>query len=139
MPSIEEVPTKAREILVQVSKEPIGSKGARITSQYLAPGRYVVYADDRSHRRLAAHRGDKERQAAPRHRRDRASEGCGRFIVRTACEGVSKREIVADMRFLARLWTTSSKKSNAASAPALLHADLDIVLRAVRDLFTSDV
>ncbi|MBY0277300.1 Rne/Rng family ribonuclease [Candidatus Binatia bacterium] len=140
MPSIEEVLSKGQEILVQVSKEPIGSKGARITSHISLPGRYVVYMPTTDHigvsRRIE---DDKERQRL----RDIVATGrpkdAGGFIVRTACEGVSKREIVADMRFLARLWTSIVKKSNATAAPALLHADLDIVLRAVRDLFTSDV
>ncbi len=140
MPSIEEVLTKGQEILVQVSKEPIGSKGARITSHISLPGRYVVYMPTTDHigvsRRIEE---DKERQRLRDIVATGRPKGAGGFIVRTACEGVSKREIVADMRFLARLWTSIVKKSNAASAPALLHADLDIVLRAVRDLFTSDV
>jgi ribonuclease G len=140
MPSIEEVLTKGQEILVQVSKEPIGSKGARITSHISLPGRYVVYMPTTDHigvsRRIE---DDKERQRLRDIVATGRPKGAGGFIVRTACEGVSKREIVADMRFLARLWTSIVKKSNASSAPALLHADLDIVLRAVRDLFTSDV
>ena len=140
MPSIEEVLTKGQEILVQVSKEPIGSKGARITSHISLPGRYVVYMPTTDHigvsRRIEE---DKERQRLRDIVATGRPKGAGGFIVRTACEGVSKREIVADMRFLARLWTSIVKKSDAASAPALLHADLDIVLRAIRDLFTSDV
>ena len=140
MPSIEEVLTKGQEILVQVSKEPIGSKGARITSHISLPGRYVVYMPTTDHigvsRRIE---DDKERQRLRDIVATGRPKGSGGFIVRTACEGVSKREIVADMRFLSRLWTSTVKKSSAASAPALLHADLDIVLRAIRDLFTSDV
>ena len=140
MPSIEEVLTKGQEILVQVSKEPIGSKGARITSHISLPGRYVVYMPTTDHigvsRRIE---DDKERQRLRDIVATGRPKGAGGFIVRTACEGVSKREIVADMRFLARLWTSIVKKSGASSAPALLHADLDLVLRAIRDLFTSDV
>jgi len=140
MPSIEEVLTKGQEILVQVSKEPIGSKGARITSHISLPGRYVVYMPTTDHigvsRRIE---DDKERQRLRDIVATGRPKGSGGFIVRTACEGVSKREIVADMRFLSRLWTSIVKKSSGATAPALLHADLDIVLRAIRDLFTSDV
>jgi len=140
MPSIEEVLTKGQEILVQVSKEPIGSKGARITSHISLPGRYVVYMPTTDHigvsRRIEE---DKERKRLRDIVATGRPKGAGGFIVRTACEGVSKREIVADMRFLARLWTSIVKKSAASSAPALLHADLDLVLRAIRDLFTSDV
>src|SRR5206468_17241 len=63
----------------------------------------------------------------------------GGFIVRTACEGVTKREIHDDVRFLSRLWGLVHKQAAAAGAPALIHQDLDLVLRVVRDLFTSDV
>jgi len=140
MPSIEEVLTKDQEILVQVSKEPIGSKGARITSHISLPGRYVVYMPTTDHIGVSRRIEDeKERQRLRDIVATGRPKGTGGFIVRTACEGVSKREIVADMRFLSRLWASIVKKSAAASAPALLHADLDIVLRAIRDLFTSDV
>ena len=140
MPSIEEVLTKGQEILVQVSKEPIGSKGARITSHISLPGRYVVYMPTTDHIGVSRRIEDEKERARLR---DIVAtgrpKGSGGFIVRTACEGLSKREIVADMRFLSRLWASIVKKSAAATAPALLHADLDIVLRAIRDLFTSDV
>src|SRR5207247_10246030 len=63
----------------------------------------------------------------------------GGLIGRTACEGVTKREIHDDVRFLTRLWARLEKQADAASAPALVHSDLDLVLRTVRDLFTSDV
>jgi ribonuclease G len=140
MPTIEEVLTKGQEIVVQVSKEPIGSKGARITSHISLPGRYVVYMPTTDHIGVSRRIEDEKE----RHRlRDIVAtgrpKGAGGFIVRTACEGVSKREIVADMRFLSRLWSSIVKKSETATAPALLHADLDIILRAIRDLFTSDV
>ncbi|MEW6270545.1 MAG: Rne/Rng family ribonuclease, partial [Thermodesulfobacteriota bacterium] len=140
MPTIEEVLSKGQEILVQVSKEPIGSKGARITSHISLPGRYVVYMPTTDHIGVSRRIEDeKERQRLRDIVATGRPKGAGGFIVRTACEGLSKREIVADMRFLSRLWSSIVKKSEATSAPALLHADLDIVLRAVRDLFTSDV
>ncbi len=138
--TIEEALAKGQEILVQVSKEPIGSKGARITSHISLPGRYVVYMPTTDHigvsRRIEE---EKERKRL----RDIVAEGRGKvpggFIVRTACEGVSKREILADMRFLAKLWSSVVKKNAASPAPAQLHEDLDIILRSVRDLFTTDV
>ncbi len=140
MPSIEEVLTKGQEILVQVSKEPIGSKGARITSHISLPGRYVVYMPTTEHIGVSRRIEDeKERQRLRDIVASGRPKGAGGYIVRTACEGVSKREIVADMRFLSRLWASILKKSATATAPVLLHADLDIVLRAIRDLFTSDV
>ena len=138
--TIEEALTKGQEILVQVSKEPIGSKGARITSHISLPGRYVVYMPTTEH--IGVSRRIEDEKERKRLREIVASSRIARsggFIIRTACEGVSKREILADMRFLARLWSSIVKKAESASAPALLHEDLDIVLRAMRDLFTTDV
>jgi len=139
-PAIEELLTKGQEILVQVSKEPIGSKGARITSHISLPGRYVVYMPTTDHIGVSRRIEDEKERARLR---DIVAAGRGKasggFIVRTACEGVSKREILADMRFLSKLWTGVVKKAATASAPAPLHEDLDMVLRAIRDLFTTDV
>lgn len=139
-PPIEDLLSKGQEILVQVSKEPIGSKGARITSHISLPGRYIVYMPTTDHVGVSRRIEDEKERARLR---DIVSSGrgaaSGGFIVRTACEGVSKREILADMRFLTKLWAGIVKKAAAASAPALLHEDLDMVLRAIRDLFTADV
>ena len=140
LPAIEELLAKNQEILVQVSKEPIGTKGARITSHISLPGRYVVYMPTTDHIGVSRRIEDEKERARLR---DIVSAGRGKttggFIVRTVCEGVSKREILADMRFLSKLWTGIVKKNNVAAAPALLHEDLDMVLRAVRDLFSTDV
>ena len=137
---IEDALLKGQEIVVQISKEPIGSKGARITSHISLPGRYVVYMPTTDHigvsRRIEE---DRERKRL----REIVASGrpphAGGFIVRTACEGVSKREITADMRFLVRLWDRIQKRGTGAPAPTILHEDLDITLRAIRDLFTSEV
>lgn len=138
--AIEDALRKGQEIVVQISKEPIGTKGARITSHISLPGRYVVYMPTTDHigvSRRIEDEGERKRL------REIVAAGrpphAGGFIVRTACEGVSKREITADMRFLVRLWDRVQKRSAGKSAPALLHEDLDIVLRAIRDLFSSDV
>ncbi len=139
-PPIEDLLAKGQEILVQVSKEPIGSKGARITSHISLPGRYVVYMPTTDHVGVSRRIEDEKERARLR---DIVSTGRGQasggFIVRTACEGLSKREILADMRFLTKLWAGIVKKAASASPPALLHEDLDMVLRAIRDLFTTDV
>lgn len=139
-PSIQEVLSKGQEILVQISKEPIGTKGARITSHISLPGRFVVYTPTTDHvgvsRRIEE---EKERKRLREIVESGRGKNSGGYIVRTACEGVSKREIVADMRFLGRLWRNIVKKNGDSPAPTLLHEDLDIVLRSIRDLFTSDV
>ena len=136
---IEQRLQKGEEVLVQVAKEPIGSKGARVTTHLSLPGRYLVYMPGTQHIGISR----RIEEAAERDRlrtiveAERPPEGG--LIVRTACEGVTKREIHDDVRFLTRLWGRLAKQAEAATAPALVHQDLDLVLRTVRDLFTSDV
>jgi ribonuclease G len=132
--------SRGQEILVQVSKEPMGTKGSRVTSYISLAGRYLVFMPTTNHigvsRRIA---DDEERKRL----RDlvtslRPPEGGG-FIVRTVCEGLSKREIQADITFLTRQWQRITQKSEAVSAPAMLYYDMDQVQRTVRDLFTPEV
>jgi ribonuclease G len=136
---IEERLQKGQEVLVQVSKEPMGSKGARVTAHVSLPGRYLVYMPGTQHigisRRIedAAER-DRLREIVESERPEE-----GGLIVRTACEGVTKREIHDDVRFLTRLWGRLQKHAATLAAPALVHSDLDLALRTVRDLFTSDI
>ena len=136
---IEERLQKGQEVLVQVAKEPMGTKGARVTSHVSLPGRYLVCMPGTRHIGISRRIED----AAERERLRGIVEAEGTpdagFIVRTACEGVTKREIHDDVRFLTRLWARVEKTAAAATAPALIHQDLDLVLRVVRDLFTSDV
>jgi ribonuclease G len=135
---IEERLQKGEEVLVQVSKEPMGTKGARVTAHLSLPGRYLVYMPGTQHIGISR----RIEEAAERERLRaivEAEQAEGGLIVRTACEGVSKREIHDDIRFLTRLWTRLQKQAESSHAPALVHADLDLVLRTVRDLFTSDV
>jgi ribonuclease G len=136
---IEEVLQEGQEILVQVSKEPIGTKGARVTAYITLPGRYLVFMPMVDHigvsRRIA---NEEERQRLKEIVREAKTPGIG-FIVRTVSEGVDSHELHSDMAFLTKLWEDIQKKAALAPAPALVHPDLNIVLRTVRDLFTSDV
>jgi ribonuclease G len=136
---IEEVLQEGQEILVQVSKEPIGTKGARVTAYITLPGRYLVFMPMVDHigvsRRIA---NEEERQRLKEIVREAKTPGIG-FIVRTVSEGVDSHELHSDMAFLTKLWEDIQKKATLAPAPALVHPDLNIVLRTVRDLFTSDV
>jgi ribonuclease G len=136
---IEQQLAKGDELLVQVAKEPIGTKGARVTTHVSLPGRYLVFTPG------APHVGISRRIEDPAER-DRLHAICteerptdGGLIVRTACEGATKREIRQDVRFLSRLWTRVQRTADESVAPALVHADLDQVLRIVRDSFTADV
>ena len=139
-PSIDELLKPGQEILVQVSKEPMGTKGARVTAHISLPGRYIVYMPTSNHigvsRRIEKAR---ERQRLKKIVAENRPGGKGGYIVRTACEGLSKKEILADIKFLSRLWQGIEKKAETSGAPSLLHEDLDIVLRAMRDLLTNEV
>jgi ribonuclease G len=137
--AIEERLQKGQDILVQVSKEPIGTKGARVTANVSLPGRHLVYMPGTRHIGISRRIEDPAERDRLREivAGERPEEGG--FIVRTACEGVTKREIRDDIRLLTRLWARLQKQAAGAAAPALVHADLDLVLRTVRDLFTADI
>ncbi len=133
-PSISELLKEGQEILVQIAKEPLGQKGARITSHIALPGRYVVYMPTVEHlgvsRKIAS---DEERLRLKRILQNHRTGVPGGYIVRTAGEGKSEDEIAADMRFLYNLWLDIRQKAEARKAPALIHHDLDLVSRILRD------
>jgi ribonuclease G len=136
---LEERLSRGDEILIQVAKEPIGSKGARVTSHISLPGRYLVYLPTTNHLGVSRRIEDEaERQRLRDIVLDLQPAGAG-FIIRTVCVGLSKRELQADMRFLIKLWNRILQRSEDASAPCQLHYDMDLILRSIRDLFTPDV
>jgi len=138
-PSITDLLKESQEIIVQIAKEPLGQKGARITSHIALPGRYVVYMPTVEHtgvsRKIAS---DEERQRLKRILQVHHAGVPGGFIVRTAGEGKSEEDIAADMNFLFNLWLDIRQKAEKRPAPLLLHHDLDIVQRTLRDQFTED-
>ena len=139
LPSISDLLKAGQEIIVQIAKEPLGQKGARITSHVALPGRYVVFMPSVSHlgvsRKVAS---DEERQRLKRILQTHRPGTTGGFIVRTAGEGVPEEEIAADMNFLYSLWLDIRQKAEKKPAPVLLHYDLDIVQRILRDQVTED-
>ncbi|MGP0075015.1 MAG: Rne/Rng family ribonuclease [Bryobacteraceae bacterium] len=139
LPSITELLKEGQEIIVQIAKEPLGQKGARITSHIALPGRYVVYMPTLEHtgvsRKIAS---DEERLRLKRILQLHHAGIPGGFIVRTAGEGKSEEDLAADMNFLFNLWLDIRQKAEKKPAPLLLHHDLDIVERTLRDQFTED-
>jgi ribonuclease G len=139
LPSISELLKEGQEIIVQIAKEPLGQKGARITSHIALPGRYVVYMPTLEHtgvsRKIAS---DEERLRLKRILQVHHAGVPGGFIVRTAGEGKSEEDLAADMNFLFNLWLDIRQKAEKKPAPLLLHHDLDIVERTLRDQFTDD-
>jgi ribonuclease G len=139
LPSISDLLKPGQEIIVQIAKEPLGQKGARITSHIALPGRYVVFMPSVTHlgvsRKIAS---DEERQRLKKILQTHRAGTTGGFIVRTAGEGVPEEEIAADMNFLYNLWLDIRQKAEKKPAPLLLHYDLDIVQRILRDQVTAD-
>ena len=136
---LEERIKKNQEILVQVTKEPIGTKGCRLTSHISLPGRHLVYTPTVSHIGVSRRIADSKERKRLRDIVQELRPPDGGFIVRTACEGLTKKEMQDDMRFLLKLWSGITKKAEATSAPALLHDDMDVALRIIRDLFSADI
>jgi len=136
---IEDRLRRGDDILVQVAKEPFGSKGARVTSHISLPGRYLVYLPTTNHLGVSRRIEDEAERQRLRDIVLAMKPPASGFIIRTVCIGVSRRELQADMRFLIRLWNRILKRSENVSGPCQLHYDMDLVLRSIRDLFTPDV
>jgi ribonuclease G len=132
--SITELLKEGQEILVQVAKEPMGQKGARITSHIALPGRYCVYMPTVEHLGVSRKISTEEERQRLKRILLRHREGIpGGFIMRTAGEGKSEADIAADMNFLYQLWMDIRAKAERSAAPALIHHDLDVVQRMMRD------
>ena len=136
---IEDLLHKGQTVLVQVSKESLGTKGARITSFVSLPGRYLVYMPQARHigvsRRIRDERERDRLRAALRG----LTLPPGGFILRTNAEGKSESEFAADVEFLTRLWAQIQTRFEQAAAPAALHEEGDLTFRVVRDLFSPEV
>ncbi|GAB4388906.1 MAG: Rne/Rng family ribonuclease [Thermodesulfovibrionales bacterium] len=136
---IEDLIQEGQEILVQVSKDPIGSKGARVTSYLTIPGRYLVLMPNVEHVGISRRIEDEEERARLRAIVEGIRPRGTGLIIRTASEGSSGEELKRDLEFLVHLWENIQKKKDRVSAPALLYSDLDLTLRSVRDLMSQDV
>jgi len=130
---------EGQEILVQIAKEPIGKKGARITSHIALPGRFLVYMPTVNHtgvsRKISS---EEERQRLKRIIMSERENGHGGFIVRTAAQSASEEELRADIRFLKGLWQDIKARAESSKPPALIYHDLNVVERVLRDQVTSD-
>jgi len=136
---IEDLLKEGQEIVVQVTKEPISTKGARTTRYISLPGRHLVFMPTVDHIGISRRIGsDKERRRLRDIVESMRPPGTG-FIVRTVAEGVSEKELRSDMEFLIKLWNSVVQRAENVRCPAPLYNDLDLLLRTVRDLFTSDV
>jgi ribonuclease G len=136
---INEVLKEGQEILVQIAKEPLGTKGARITSHVALPGRYLVYMPTIHHIGVSRKIGSEEERLRLRNIiLEHRGSLTGGIIVRTAAAGRSEEELQADVEFLARLWNDIRTRSEQSRAPALIHRDLTLVERILRDTLSPD-
>jgi len=136
-PAISDLLREGQEIIVQIAKEPIARKGARITSHIALPGRYLVYMPTIEHlgvsRKIeSSNERGRLRTLIQRIRQDKEIHSGG-FIVRTAGVGISEEDLRNDARYLVRTWQDIKKSSEKAKSPALVHQDLDLVQRILRD------
>jgi len=139
LPIISDLLKPGQEILVQIAKEPIALKGARITSHIALPGRFLVFMPTVSHvgvsRKIAS---DEERNRLKRILISERGDAPGGLIVRTAAEGASEEDLRADLRFLIHLWNEIKQRSDSSKSPALIYHDLSLIERILRDQVSSN-
>jgi ribonuclease G len=138
-PKITDLLKEGQEVLVQIAKEPMGKKGARITSHIALPGRFLVYMPTVNHigvsRKIAS---EEERHRLKRIILAEHEGGVGGFIVRTAAAGASEDDLRADVRFLLNLWAEIRSRAESSKPPALIYHDLNLVERILRDQVTQN-
>jgi len=139
LPPIEDLLEEGQEILVQVAKEPIGTKGARITSHISLPGRNLVYMPTVDHVGISRRIENEEERERLKHLIDIMRPAGTGFIVRTVAEAKDGDELKADMDYLVNLWEQISARCENKGAPCLIHSDLDVTSKVLRDILTEDV
>lgn len=141
-PTITDLLREGQEILVQIAKEPIARKGARITSHIALPGRYLVYMPTIEHvgvsRKIESGNERNRLRTAIQRIRNEEDVPSGGFIVRTAGIGVPEENLRNDARYLVRTWKDIKKTADKSKSPALVHQDLDLIQRLLRDQLSDD-
>ena len=138
-PPIEDMLSDGREIMVQVIKEPLGTKGARISTHISLPGRYLVYLPTIAHISISRRITDEPERSRLKEIVQRIKPADSGFIIRTASEGASEEELASDIDFLIKLWGNIQNRMQTAPVATMLHEDLSIALRAIRDLYSKNV
>lgn len=139
LPAISDLLKPGQEILVQIAKEPIAKKGARITSHIALPGRFLVFMPTVNHVGVSRKIGsDEERRRLKQVLLSEKGDATGGFIVRTAADGASEQELRSDLRFLINLWNDIKGRSESSKSPALIYHDLNLVERILRDQVTDN-
>jgi len=140
-PKIEELLKEGQEIIVQVAKEPLGTKGARLTSHATMPGRFLVFMPTVDHVGVSRKIDSRDERSRLRGivREFREQHGfAGGVIIRTAAAGRPKEDIVSDLSYFHRVWTDMRQKSESSRAPAVVYREQSLVAKLLRDLLTED-
>ena len=124
-------------VLVQVTKDPVGQKGARLTSQVSLPGRYLVYVPNGSMNGISRKLPETERTRLKKILKEVLPEDAG-VIVRTAAEGATEEQLTLDVQRLQKQWDDIQKKVAKSQAPLLLHSEPDLLIKIIRDVFNED-
>jgi ribonuclease G len=139
LPAISDLLKPGQEVLVQIAKEPIAKKGARITSHIALPGRFLVFMPTVSHVGVSRKiESDAERRRLKEILLSERGEATGGFIVRTAAAGASEEDLRSDLRFLLNLWVDIKARSESSKSPALIYHDLNLIERILRDQVTDN-
>lgn len=140
VPPITSLLREGQEVLVQVIKDPLGSKGARLTTQLSVSSRYLVYMPETQGIGVSLKiDGEEERARLKSCLISQLEKDAGGYILRTAAEGVSEAELLADLNYLHRLWDKLGERKSSVKCGEPLHEDLPLSLRALRDLFSDDI
>jgi ribonuclease E len=139
LPAISDLLKPGQELLVQIAKEPIAKKGARITSHIALPGRFLVFMPTVGHTGVSRKiESDSERRRLKEILLSERGDATGGFIVRTAAAGASEEELRSDLRFLLNLWADIKARSESSKSPALIYHDLNLIERILRDQVTDN-
>jgi ribonuclease E len=136
-PRIEQILKNGQSVMVQVTKDPMGGKGARLTAQISVPGRFLVFVPAANISGISRRLPDEERRRLKAIMKRIRPDGHG-IIVRTAAEGASEEALAADLDRLVREWDAIEKRAKRAKAPAVLYEEPELTVRVVRDLFTDE-
>ncbi|HUT52448.1 MAG TPA: Rne/Rng family ribonuclease [bacterium] len=139
-PGIESLLRDGQDVVVQATKEPLGTKGAQITTHITLPGRYLVYMPTFNHIGVSRRIENDKKRAQLRKIMDQIRpEGAGGFIVRTASEDHPEQDLKSDMDYLLKVWGEIQQRSQRASSPSIIHRELSLDLKVIRDLFSENV
>jgi len=137
--NIQDLVKDGQELLIQVIKEPLGTKGARVTTNITLPGRYLVYMPNVDHIGISRRIEDKDEKTRLKDLIQKLKKPGSGYIIRTVGEGKGEEEFISDIDYLSKLWDKIVTRSNAANSPSLIHKDFDIVFKTIRDIFSNDI